>query len=249
MRKSVWVLGLVVALVAGGAVHADGAADAKAIIEKGIQAKGGAELLNKLKAETIKAKGKFFGMGEDNPIEYTSEVNFQAPNKYRLQVDAGAFKIGQVVNGNKGWSDFNGDVNEMSKDQLEEAQEEVYALNVARLVGLTGDGYTLSPLGESKLGAHAAVGVKVAHKGHRDISLFFDKDSGLLIGIQRKGKDIMAGGVDYTSQTILSDYKKVDGVQVPFKTIAKRDDKKYVEFETTQAKLAESLDDKVFAKP
>jgi hypothetical protein len=247
MRKSVWVSGLAVALLVGVTVRADDAADAKATVEKGIQAAGGAELLNKFKAETIKAKGKFYGMGEG--IEYTSEVNFQEPNKSRTHVDAGGFQFTQIVNGDKGWIDLNGDVNEMNKEMLEEAREEQYAANVARLTPLSQEGYMLSSLGEAKVGDHAAVGVKVSHKGHRDVKLYFSKDSGLLVKVERKGKDVMGGGVEFTGETLLSNYKKVEGVQVPFKTTINRDGKKYIESETQEAKLFEKLPDKLFAKP
>jgi hypothetical protein len=247
MRKLVWVSGLAAVVLSGGVLRADDAAGAKATIEKAIQAQGGADVLKKFTALTIKAKGTFYGMGDG--IEYTSESSIQDPDKFRVEVKAGDFKFVQIINGDKGWAVTGDNSQEMDKDQLEEAKESLYAHHVERLVPLLGEGYKLSSLGDVKVGDRAAVGVRVERKGHRDISLFFDKESHLLIKVERRAKDVMAGGQEYTAETLYSDYKKVDGLQVPHKETIKRDGKRYIEQEVTEAKPAEKLDDNTFAKP
>jgi hypothetical protein len=247
MHKRTWCWGLAALILAGGAARADEAATPKAILDKAIKAHGGADALKKYTAQVTKAKGKFYGMGDG--IDYTSETSVQAPNKLRVFVDANGFKFTQVVNGDKGWMDVNGEVTEMNKDFLEEARQELHAVDVARLVPLLQEGYKLSPLGEVKVDGKPAVGIKVEHKGYRDVGLFFDKDSGLLVKIERRGKDVMQGGAEYTAEELLSDYKKVEGLQVPYKQTINRDGKKYIESEATDVKVAEKLDDKVFAKP
>jgi hypothetical protein len=246
MRKTVWAAGWAVVVLAGGAARAD-EADAKAIVEKAIKAHGGAGVLNKLPAISTKAKGKFYGMGDG--IDYTSDTQFQPTDKYRAEVLAGDFKFLQVVKGDKGWVSFGGMDKEMDKDELAEAKEGLYAANVGRLVPLTEEGYKLSALGAIKVGDRDAVGVRVEHKGHRDISLFFDKENGLLLRVERRAKDVMGSGEEYTAEATYGDYKKVDGIQVPHKLLLKRDGKRFIEQETTEAKVAEKLDDSVFAKP
>jgi hypothetical protein len=247
MRMKTWSWGLAVVLLAAGVVRADEAAGPKAVIDKAIKAHGGLDNLKKYAAQVAKAKGKFYGMGDG--IDYTSETSFQAPNKLRILVDAGGFKFVQIVDGDKGWMDVNGEVSEMNKEFLEEARHELHAMNVSRLFPLLEDGYKLSALGEVKVDGKPAVGVKVEHKGFRDVNLFFDKDSGLLVKMERRGKDVMAGGTEYTAEELLSDYKKVDGLEVPYKVLINRDGKKFVESEVTEVKVAEKLDAKVFGKP
>jgi hypothetical protein len=51
------------------------------------------------------------------------------------------------------------------------------------------------------------------------------------------------------SSLFYSDFKEVEGVLQAMKVVIKRDGKDYVEGETTDLKLAEKLDDSVFAKP
>ncbi len=246
MRKTVWTAGWVAVVLAGGAARAD-EAEAKAIIDKGIKAFGGADVINKFPAATSQAKGKFYGMGEG--IDYTSETQVQAPDKYRTEVTAGDFKFIQVVKGDKGWISAGGMVKEMDKEELAEAQEGLYAGTVARLVPLTGEGYKLSTLGAKKVGDREAVGVRVEHKGHRDVNLYFDKENGLLLQVERRAKDVMGGGDEYTSEMTYGDYKKVDGLQVAYKLTLKRDGKRFIEQESTEVKVAAKLDDSVFAKP
>ena len=63
------------------AVRADDAADAKAIIEKAITARGDKPDA-KHAALTWKDKGKFHGLG--TPVPYSADWAFQAPDKYRF---------------------------------------------------------------------------------------------------------------------------------------------------------------------
>jgi hypothetical protein len=244
MRKLAYAAVSVVFLA--GAVRADDA-EAKAIVEKAIKAHGGAEVLNKFQAITVKEKGKFYGMGA--AVDYTLELQFQAPDKERLAIRGEGFKFDQVLNGDKGWRGINEAPKALDKDELAEAREELYASNLTRLTPLTREGCKLSSLGEVKVGGRPAVGVRVEHKGHRDVNLFFDKDNGLLVKTEGRGKDPMAGGKEYTQEVFYSNYKKVEGVQVPFKTLLKRDGERYVESETTEATPTEKLDASVFAKP
>jgi hypothetical protein len=226
--------------------------DAKAIIEKGIAAVGGAEKLGKNKALTWKAKGKVDLMG--NSIEFSGDWSVQPPKqmKNQIEIDFNGMKtaIVSVINGDKGWRSFAGNTMELEGDDLAEAKEELYAGRVSTLLALTTEpGFKLASLGESKVGDKTAVGVKVSHEGHRDISLFFDKDSGLLIKNSRRIKDIMAGGQEMDQDTFLSDYQDFDGVKRYKKMSIKRDGKDFIELQISEYKAVESLPDATFSKP
>jgi hypothetical protein len=248
MRTIGWAAGLAgLVLAVSGAGRADDAADARAIVEKAIKATGGADVLKKYPAMTVKAKGTFYGVGDG--IELKIEQYFVLPDKMRMEVKSDMINFTQVFDTDKGWLDAGGNSMEMPKALAEEAKEELYARWLTRLYPLLEEGYKLSPLGEVKVADKPAVGVRVEHKGHRDVSLFFDKDSGLLVRIQRKGKDIQAGGAEYTGEATYGDYRKVEGQEVPFKVSVRRDGKRYVELEAQEVKPSEKLDDKLFQKP
>jgi len=250
MRRIV-TLAATLALMTGNVV-ADEQADMKALIEKAIKATGGEEKITKFKAETFKGKGKFYGNGEG--ADYTGEWAVQIPDKVRVQIetDAGGMKFTfiRVVNGDKIWMKFGDQTQEIDdKDQIAEAKEESYARWVGTLMPLKGKGFQLASLGEIKVDGKPAVGVRVSHKGHRDINLFFDKAKGLLVKSENIVKDPMAGDKEMTQETLLSHFKEINGKMVPTKVVINRDGKKYVDSEMTDLELKESLDDSVFGKP
>lgn len=254
MRKLLAASCVLALFVAVTPVRADDEADARAmkeLIAKAIKATGGKDVLTKYKAGTNKLKGNIYLMGMTIP--FTGETVYQTPNRLRVEVDvevAGkSYKTIQVFNAGKGWFSLNGKVMKMTKDMLNEGKQQLYTGAVTRLVMLNDKGYKLSPLGEAKVGGRDAVGVRVQHTGFRDVSLYFDKKTHLLVKMETRGKDLTAGDTEFTSETYYSDYKKVEGMQVPHKVVVKRDGKDFLDGEVTEAKPAEKLDDSVFAMP
>jgi hypothetical protein len=250
MRSIAGFLCSAVLLAAIGPLQADDDAKLREVVDKAIKAHGGADTLNKLKASVVKSKGTFHGL--DNPLEYTSVTSVQLPNRISTEVQSKAncmeFKFVQIVNGDKGWVKFGDNTMEMNEDQIKEAREGMNAQNISHLTPLLEKDYMLASLGEVKVGDKPAIGIRAQRKGYRDVSLFFDKDKGLLIKTEARGKDPMSGD-EYTGETFYSDYKKIDGLMVAHKMTIKRDKKVYLESETTGVKYSEKLDDKLFEKP
>jgi hypothetical protein len=157
--------------------------DLRALIDKAIAAHGGEAKLAKFPAQTLKGTGKYYGMGE--AIDYTVEVASHN-QKFRFGMDMKVMsfdlKIVVAVNGEKGWEKVNDDVKDIPADELAEHKEHMHSEAVASLLPLKKDkGYQLSLIGDVQVGDQAAVGVRVAKKGHRDVSLFFDKAKGHLV--------------------------------------------------------------------
>jgi hypothetical protein len=232
--------------------RADAEADVKALLEKAIKASGGEEKLAKAKAMRMKSKGKFFGFSADG-IDYTAETVWQYPNRVRDEITAELMGqkvvILEVVDGDKGWTSTAGNVEEMNKEALQEASENLYSNRVSMLYPLKDKEFTLTLLGDAKVGDVEAVGMKVSSKGHRDINLYFDKKTSYLIKATSKAKDLMNEGKEVAQETFYDDYKEADGIQTPFKVTIKRDGKDYVLAEMTEVKIVDKVDDKTFAKP
>jgi hypothetical protein len=233
-----------------GARAADADKDAKAIVAKAIEAKGGAANLEKYKASTSKFTGKV--SINDMEVKMSGTAKDQAPDKSRL--DASMDLNGQVVpftqilNGKKGWQGIAGNVDEMDKDALAEALEQNYASQLTDMRGLNGPGIKLKALGESKVDGKTVVGVRASSEGHRDLSLFFSKDDGLLVKTEGKGKDTMGGG-EFNAESIFSDYKDAGGLKVAHKVKVLRDGKPFLQMQLTEVNLAEKLPEKDFANP
>ena len=252
MRKLLGgTLAALVVLGSAAGVRADDK-EVRALLDKAIKAHGGAEKLDKYQAATLKLKGKITIMGMD--LDFTGDVAEQLPDKIRseitLDIQGKQVKVVEVLNKGKGWYSADGKTMDMTKEMLAEAREQMNAGGVAQqLTPLKGKEFTLAPLGESKVGGAAAVGIRASRKGYRDVSLYFDKKSGLLLKTERRAKDVMQGDAEFTEETFYYDYKEVSGVQVPYRVTQKRDGKDFLSAKVSEAKVEEKLDDSHFAKP
>jgi outer membrane lipoprotein-sorting protein len=239
----------VLLLSANARLYAEEAGQAMATVDKALQAMGGEANVTKHKAATWKTKGTFYGMGDGIP--YSGEFAVQWPDKSRSTISGTVneqeFKMTSVLNGDKGWMKMNDQSNEMDDDRLKEQKEEAHARYMAEVFPLKDKDVQVSALPEAKVDDKPAHGVKATCKGHRDIKMYFDKDSGLLVKTERQVKTEM--GEDANQETYYSNYKDVDGVKLPMKTTVKRDGKLYVEGENSDMKLLPKLDDKLFSEP
>jgi outer membrane lipoprotein-sorting protein len=215
------------------------AADARAVIDKAIKAIGGEEKLAKTPASTWSEKGTYYGMGDGMP--YTGKYAVQWPNQFRMEIE-GVFTI--VLNGDQAW--MNGQ--DMEKEQIGEHKEGHYTGWVSTLLPLKDPAFKLTLLPETKVDNKSAVGVKVSRQGHRDVNLFFDKETGLLVKTATRAKAEEQGGKEVNQETYYQNYKEADGVKTPMKIVVKRDDKPYVEAEISDLKRSPKLDDKLFSK-
>ncbi len=236
---------------AAGARAADD--DAKAILAKAVKAHGGEEALTKFKASQSKSKGKLIipGAGE---VDFTQEVSMMQPDKFKetMELDVAGQKVTVVTiaNGDKASIEAGGQdvpITDAIKAALKDAQ---YAMKASRLVALTKDkDYEVSPLGEVKVEGKPAVGLRISSKGHKDLSLYFNKETGLLAKVERRGTDPMSGK-EFTEERVVLEYQKPnkDGISTPKKVLVKRDGEKFMEAEVTESKYLEKLDDSEFKK-
>ncbi len=248
VRHAVLAFGVVVGFAVPA--RADDAGDARALVEKAVKAHGGREKLAKLTGHTLQFKGTFHGMGQAIPM--TGEIKTQGADRQRIEVEVEAggqkFRVLVVLNGDKGWTRMGDQTMEMDKDVLAEAREQAYAGWVATLEPLAGKQFTLATIGEVEIAKRPALGVKVTSKGRRDVDLYFDKATGLLVKTETRVKD-EGSGQEVTEEMFPGEYKEVDGTKQSMKFTVKRDGKPYLDGEVTDYQLVEKMDASVFAKP
>ena len=234
--RSLVSISLTCGLLLATTVRAEDSEAAK-VIDKALKAHGNPSA--KQAAVVWKGKGTFYGMGDGFP--YTGTWSIQSADKFKIEID-NVFSL--IVNGDKGWF---GD-QEMTKEQLEENRQGMHQNYVARLYPLKDKAFALKLVGEGKVDDKPAVGVKVSSKGRRDVTLYFDKESGLLVKMEMQVKDEQSGE-EKKQESFIKDYVTVDGVKLPSKMVIKRDGKVYVDGEMTEYKTSEKLPDETFAKP
>jgi hypothetical protein len=222
---------------------AQAAEEAKEIIARAVKAHGGAEALRRAAALSRSGKGQ---LQVPLRVGFTSEETLDLPSRLRNITEIGRNRIVRVLNGDRGWQMANGPAGEMPAGRLAEFQEEAYVLWAATLVPLLGDGFTLTAQPEARVNGRLALGVTAASRGKPDLTLYFDKESGLLVKISRKASEAgMAAAKDY----LYADHKDVGGARLPGRETVFLNGNKVYEITYSDYKLLGKPDEKVFERP
>jgi hypothetical protein len=225
--------------------------ESRALALKAVKAHGGKELLSKYKAAQVKIKGDVDVMGVQ--AKFSGEVFFLFPEKMKnvvtIEVNNMNIEVVQVFDGKQFFVKAGGNSIELKDAKIiEEAKEGMYAEKVASLFDLDEKGYKFAALGEAKVEGKDAVGIRVSREGKRDVNLYFDTKTHLLVKYEFRGRDFM-GMMEVTQEKILSDYREVMGVQTPRKITVLHDGKKAMDLAITDVTYAETFDDSYFVKP
>lgn len=237
-------------LVSAPAVFAqDGA---RAIVERAILAQGGEAKVAKLRTMRIKVEGTTdFVPGQPN-LPFTIEDTWQMPNQYKtsftFQLQGRKFTQTQVIDGEKGWIQSDGQAQDMPKEAVTEMMEQKYEEDLDRFGFLKEKGMELSVLNEIKVDGKPAVGVLVKSNGHRDVKLYFDKASRLLVKRDQRVLD-PSSSKEVRQEVIFSEYQEKDGLKHYKKIVAFRDGRKVIDARVTDLEFFPKLDANVFAKP
>lgn len=259
-------LSLLVFLLPSTDLRADDAADARDIVARAVKA-AGIPTDGKPVALTMKFKEKSTSGGI--ALASAGDMMFQAPDKYRftLKGEVGPITIERrglirrrpinlggltidalaVVSGNKAWESMLGVSREVSGEKLEETLAQVYSFHVSTLAPLLAEKeFKLSTAGESERNGKKLAAVKVERDQKPAITLFFDKETGLLTKVERKAKDELQGWKEVHSELYFDDYKDIGGRK--FYTIMRsvQDGKTMMEVTVSDQKLEEKLDPKLF---
>jgi hypothetical protein len=224
--------------------------EAQAVIAKAIKAYGGKEKLDKYQASYTKTKGKMEVMGVELAFSEEIAARLSGEVKQTMDVEFMGKNIKSIAgyDGKKGWAVANGMTIDLPENALAEFKDAGYLMKIDQLTPLTDKKqFELSSLGEVQVNNRPVVGVRVSSKGHSDISLYFDKEKGLLAKMERRKKDM--SGKEVTEERFVSEHKEIDGLMVPIKMVVHIDGKKQLEAEVTEVKFVDKIDDSEFAKP
>jgi hypothetical protein len=229
---------------------ADGQADARAILDKAIEAHGGEAALSKVVALRGKFKGSAYQGVEKSPLN--CEWTFQDVDKMRSVMfdDKGNPDMIEVVNGKEGWiKEGDKETETMSEAQVKSRLEIPYVNWITCLWPLKGKEFQLSPLPEKTVADRKAIGILVHHEKHDDVKLYFDRETHLLVSYERRFDNVDAGTV-VDEHTIYSDYRTVKGTKQPFKMETYWGGVMSSEGTFKSCELSDKpLDEKLFAKP
>jgi major membrane immunogen (membrane-anchored lipoprotein) len=250
--RSKFLVAVLLLAAAGCVVSAGDSAEARAILDRAIGATGGEEALSRIKAVRYRGKGSLFT--PEKKMAGTFEWTYEGFDRSRgvsvLDDDGKKSTEVEVVNADKGWvKDDDQQTEELTKDQVASGRETIYANWATMLVPLKAPGVRLAPLAETTVLGRRAVGILVTQNRRPDLKMYFDKESGLLVKLERKFNDVEGGKV-VTEETLYSENQDVQGTKQPSRATTFWDGKKVSDVTVTETRLFEKpLDETQFSKP
>lgn len=224
---------------------------AEALIQKSIKARG--MMLEKpVTAQSWKLTGKFHLGGQAMPFK--GEAMYQVPNQFRMNIemDFGGqqMKMQIGVNGDSAFQAANDQVEDVQDKKKEYMMHQAYMFEVMSMYPLLSDkSFALDVGPDDKVNNQTVKTVVVKKKGHPDITLGFDEQSGLMVKLTTTVLDEFKGWAETKEDIYFENYRSVDGLQWFGKIRIMRDGEMMIEEELTDQKIHKSIDAKQFAKP
>jgi hypothetical protein len=220
------------------------------IINKAIEAHGGMERLARLRADWIKMEGKLTLADKEVPFE--GETTVELPDKFKNVVVVNGperrFQIVQILNGDKALVTIDGQPQKLSPAAGAEMREILQLDRAVRLVPLLRDpGFELDYVGESKVNDKPVLGVRVRARGRKELRLYFDKESYLLVKTEHTLED--GNGKEIRQEGYYSDFKDLGGYKKPHRMVAYRNGMKVMEAKLLEVKFLDKVDPSEFKVP
>jgi hypothetical protein len=221
-----------------------------AVIEKAIKAHFPKGFDATKEAVRIKSKGTLQTMGLK--VEYTSVASMYAGKFMEaMYMDVMGKKVNVIsgFNGKEGWVKAGDKDVKVTDDMLPEFKEAAFvASHVWQLIFTKDKAVKYALSGEVQVKGKPALGMVISREGKKDIKVFFDKNSGLIVKAETRKRDPMSGK-ETTEERFITEYQDLDGRKVAKKFELLHDGKEFLKAEVTDVQFLDKLDASEFAQP
>lgn len=230
-----------VAAQASGAPMAD--VDVADLVAKHIEARGGKDNIQAI--QTIKMTGKLEVSGME--IDMTNYI--KRPNKLRvhLVIKSMNAEVNQGYDGTMGWMQNPGsDPQPMPKEMSENMADQG---NIdGQLMDYAAKGYSLEYVGEGMVNDSPAHKLKLKRPEHPESIIYIDTATYMEVKIEGQGVNPQTGQTMQT-ETLMSDYRSVDGIQMAHTTEVKMDGNTIQKMNMETIEVNVDVADSVFEMP
>ncbi|UCE42154.1 MAG: outer membrane lipoprotein-sorting protein [Candidatus Aminicenantes bacterium] len=216
--------------------------NANEILEKHIKAQGGRKLLESIKDVTSIANMELTQMG----ISGSGTMYLKEPNKVRLDMEFMGMMITQAFDGETAWGiNPQTGLAEIMPDELAEVMRNSSYGNSALLdPAKYGIKYTYK--GKENIEGKDYLVLDRIHSGGYKISLYIDPETYLIYKMKQDSFDEMM--TEVVEETIMSDYKEVDGMMTAHVLTILRDGTEFGTLYITEVNFNSGLEDSFFKK-
>jgi hypothetical protein len=174
-----------VCLLMLGSVGAHAADDPRSLIQRAIEAEGGADILRQKAATEVRFKGILHNRsGMTLSMQGRSLRQPGGPTRLDMvmEVRGAPSKRVLVLDGPRSWQEFDGTQSDLNEDQAKLLQSSAVRDRALRLLPLLEDkGFTLALLPGEDVDGKPVAGVKVSYKDQPDLNLYFDRATGEVV--------------------------------------------------------------------
>jgi len=183
--------------------------DADEVVNKHIKAIGGLEKIQALK--TLKFTGKFSAGGMDVTFTQT----FKRPLMSLMEATIQGMTMKQAFDGTQGWM-INPFTGKKDPDLMPKDQEKAFKKNSdfeGQLVNYKEKGSTIELIGKEDFEGTQVFNLKLTDKEGDITNYYFDAETFLIV---KQADKMKFESKDVNTVSLLSDYKSVEGVMMPF---------------------------------
>jgi len=229
--------GLVLLASVGGSLWSQTAQD---VLKKMIEAQGGEKALAAIKDSTMTGTMEMIQMGMNGAITmYQKE-----PNMMRMDIEVMGMVITQAFDGEKGWwvNPQTGASEELPENQADMLKRQAYGNDSLLHPEKFGISYELKGT-ETVDGKDCVVLEQTFKDGNKNTILL---DTATNLPYKTRAKALNQMGVEVQSETLMSDYKVIDGIPVPHSLTIYQDGQEFMKMTVTKVSYNAGLEDSFF---
>jgi zinc protease len=214
------------------------------LMRRVVDAKGGLARLKGVKTVTAEAKTTF--RMEQGPLESVTKTYIEYPDKFRVDANVAGAEVIQVYNSGQAWQrDPNGvrDAPEpMRQEFTASVRRDMFPLLIAAAEGTL----TTKLLPEEGREGKVLRVAEVSGEGISPVRLYIDPSFQV---VRQTFSTTGPDGRPVQAEEVFSDYRVVEGIQVPFRAEVLRNGRPVLERTLTQVQFNTDLDAALFTRP
>ena len=213
----------------------------RAILQQAILSAGGQDAFNRIRSFTIKTESEI--VQAESRLQLTVTETVLLPDKTRQVMELAAGTRIQVLNRESGWKRIGKKVSDLSNIEKREMQRGLFRDVINLFKSWQNADFTVSYFGTEILAGKTAYVLHIRNRSGDFFNLYVNAETYL---IDKKAYQGAAEAGLATFEEIYSDYREVDGIKLPFKTVIRTNGRKFMESKVLQARLNVDVDDSFF---
>jgi outer membrane lipoprotein-sorting protein len=210
------------------------------VLEKVIEAQGGREVLQGIKDTTVTGTMEMTAMGMSGGLTmYQKE-----PNMMRMDFEVMGIVVTQAFDGQIAWwvNPQTGATEELTAAQTQDLKRQAFGNDAMLHPEKYGITFELAP--KEKIGEKEYIVLIQTYSDGHKATLYIDPDT--FLAYKTKTKTLDQSGMEVEAESLLGDYKKVDGTTSPHSITVFQSGQEFMKMTITKTVYNSNLDDSLF---